>query len=212
MKPVGILQFPGTQCDRDIKKAISLSQFIFYKDYFNYKDYSAFILPGGFSYGDYLRAGALAAHSRSMETLREAGSKGWPILGICNGFQILCESKLLPGTLIANETQLFIDNWQALEVINKNTCFPCKNKINLPIAHGEGRYFIDQNQLNKLEDNNQIWLKYSKNPNGSFKDIAGIFNKKGNVAGLMPHPERAMSLKQGSEDGKDFFKYIEALQ
>ena len=207
LKPVGIIQFPGSNCDRDVKKAVKQSSFIFYQDRFNFKDYQAFILPGGFSYGDYLRAGALASHSPCMQDLREAAKKGWPILGICNGFQILCESQLLEGLLVGNQKPGFIDDILDLEVKNKNAHWPGES-CSLPIAHGEGRYFISPENLKKLQDQNQIWLVYKDNPNGSIGGIAGVTNKEGNVAGLMPHPERLVCEKHGGTQGQKFFEAI----
>ena len=205
MKPVGIIQFPGSNCDNDVRRAAKDSVFLSSSDHFDRKDYRAFILPGGFSYGDYLRAGALAARSPAVEDVRSAAKKGWPALGICNGFQILCEAGLLEGALLANKNLRFIDCRVRLKRKNKNSFWPGGADIFLPIAHGEGCYFIFEEGLKKLQDQNQIWFTYRDNPNGSVGDIAGVMNRAGNVAGLMPHPERAVSSWMGGTDGLDFF-------
>lgn len=214
MKPIGIIVFPGTQCDQDTAKACrqagQSSQFIWYKDSFDFKNFSALILPGGFSYGDYLRAGALAACSPAVKSLISANKKGRPILGICNGFQILCEAGILPGALIHNTNLQFIDQWVQLEGLNSSPFFAPKIKnFHLPIAHSEGCYTAPPETLKKLKDNNQIWLTYKKNPNGSALNIAGLLNKQKNTAGLMPHPERAIETWMGSTDGCSFFKNLE---
>ena len=211
MKPVGVVLFPGTQCDQDTIKAFHTvglkAQLLWYQDFFDYKNFSALILPGGFSYGDYLRSGALAAYSPSMKSVKEAVQKGWPVLGICNGFQILCESCLLPGTLTSNRSLKFIDQWVILKKVSSSPYWSCdeKEEMKFPIAHSEGRFFISSDGLKELKDNDQIWLTYKENPNGSVENIAGIMNKKKNAAGLMPHPERAMEDWMGSRDGVSFF-------
>ena len=169
-------------------------------------------MPGGFSYGDYLRAGALAVSSPVMRDIIESAQKGWPVLGICNGFQILCEAGLLEGALLPNRQARFVEGWSVLQVENSNPLWGTeqgvKTEIKLPIAHGEGCYFLFEEGLKKLEDNNQIWISYKQNPNGSIKNIAGVMNKKGNVAGLMPHPERAVADWMGGTDGLSFFKHL----
>ena len=211
MKPIGIIVFPGTQCDQDTKKACTKanidSSFLWYKDSFNYKDFSSLILPGGFSYGDYLRAGALASKSPALRSVQEAAEKGYPILGICNGFQILCEAKLLPGALVTNKNLEFINKW--VEIQSHTSAIVHKDKtFKLPIAHSGGCYIASEKTLEELKQNDQIWMTYSKNPNGSALDIAGVVNKKKNVAGLMPHPERATESWMGSMDGLQFFTNI----
>ncbi len=216
MKKLGIVRFPGTNCDRDTWKAGEASGFnpdwLFHTNHFNWKDYAAIVIPGGFSYGDYLRAGALAARSVVMEDVREAAKAGTPVLGICNGFQILCESGLLPGALVKNEKLRFIDDWIELKLINKSNSwashYSSGDKIKLPIAHGMGRYYSEEDQIKKLFDNDQVWWTYTKNPNGALHDIAGIKNESGNVAALMPHPERAMTEWMGGSDGAWFFNGI----
>lgn len=209
-KKVGILRFLGTNCDRDVWQAIEEAglqpEWLWYQDQFNESDYQAFVLPGGFSYGDYLRCGALAARMPVMASLRRAAAKGQPILGICNGFQILCEAGLLPGTLIRNQYQRFIDDWVNLELVNANAHWAGEmNFCRIPIAHGEGCYYVSEDEAKRLEDNRQVWWRYRANPNGSRNDIAGVMNKQRNVAALMPHPERALWPWMGSSEGRPFF-------
>ncbi len=213
MKKVGILRFPGTNCDRDIWKSVELKNqkpsWLWYQDHFNPKDFDAFVLPGGFSYGDYLRSGALAALSPAMESLREANQKGFPIFGICNGFQILCEAGLLPGVLMRNKEGRFIDQWVDLKLRNQSLWSPVKiNQVfRMPMAHADGRFYIQDQDYKKIQDNGQIWLTYENNPNGSVGDIAGIMNEKRNVVGMMPHPDRALFDWMGSDDGLEFFDW-----
>ena len=211
-KKTGVLQFPGSNCDKDVFAALKDFQpeFISYRDRFSFKEYRAFVLPGGFSYGDYLRAGALAARSPAMEDIRAGAKRGYPILGICNGFQILCEAGLLPGVLLGNNSLRFIDKEIRLYPERKNTFWGVNSVVSLPIAHGEGRYFLDKEDLKRLSDREQIWLTYENNPNGSLQDIAGITDRAGRVAGLMPHPERAMASWMGSRDGRQFFENLAA--
>ncbi|MCX7977687.1 MAG: phosphoribosylformylglycinamidine synthase subunit PurQ, partial [Bdellovibrionaceae bacterium] len=171
-------------------------------------DLDAVIIPGGFSFGDYLRCGALAARSALMEDVRRFAEKGGAVLGICNGFQILCESGLLPGALVRNRGGRFIDDWVELEVVNAAERFGVHHKrgqrLRLPIAHGEGRFYAPADELKSLFDQGQIWLRYSLNPNGSLQDIAGVLSKNKRVAGLMPHPERALFDWMGGTDGWGF--------
>jgi len=210
MKKVGILRFWGTNCDRDIWQAAEVAgfepQWLWQDDTFDPKGFSYFVVPGGFSYGDYLRCGSLAAKTPVMKSLREAAAKGFPILGICNGFQILCEAKLLPGVLVRNAGQRFIDTWVDLKIENASP-FTKKTggRVRLPIAHGEGQFFADQEELKQIEGRGQVWLRYLDNPNGSVKDIAGVMNETKNVCGLMPHPERALLEWMGGKDGHSFF-------
>ena len=211
MKPVGIVLFPGTQCDQDTHKAflsVGLrTAVLFHKDQFDYKNYQAIILPGGFSHGDYLRAGVLSARSPAMKSVAQAANKGWPVLGICNGFQILLEAGLLPGALIKNKNRRFVDQWVKLHLENPSPFF-AKEKIKkpcLPVAHGEGCYWAPPDLLKELKDEGQIWWTYEENPNGSTASIAGVLNKKKNVSALMPHPERAIEEWMGSTDGSYFF-------
>tara|TARA_Y100001960_G_C14667913_1_gene824323 strand:+ start:367 stop:1029 length:663 start_codon:yes stop_codon:yes gene_type:complete len=211
-----VIVFPGSNCDYDayyvIKQHLSMQvDFIWHKDS-DLSDYDCIIIPGGFSYGDYLRAGAIARFSKIMDAIKVEAKKGKAIIGICNGFQILVESGLLPGALITNDTTNFISKSVKLKVFNNNSLFTelyKKNQIiTMPIAHKQGNYFADSELLKQLEDNNQIAFKYLDNPNGSKLNIAGILNNKKNILGMMPHPERASELLLGSNDGLDIFQSI----
>ncbi|MES2646147.1 MAG: phosphoribosylformylglycinamidine synthase subunit PurQ [Bacteroidota bacterium] len=212
----GIVVFPGSNCDRDMQESLTtLNQevvMLWHKD----KDLSAFtkddciVLPGGFSYGDYLRCGAIARFSPMMQSVIQFANEGGKVLGVCNGFQILCEAGLLPGILLRNANQQFI----------------CKNiylsgaetvGLKIPIAHGEGRYYADDNTLDELESNNQVIYRYvneegslseEANPNGAYRNIAGICNTTRNVFGMMPHPERACDVALGNTDGVAIFKEL----
>jgi phosphoribosylformylglycinamidine synthase I len=210
---VGVVVFPGTNCDRDTKWAFEKigaeAEFIWHTD--KLKDYDLVVLPGGFSYGDYLRSGAIARFSPIMQDVSEYAKKGGYVLGICNGFQILLESHLLPGAMTRNENLHFISKFHHLKVINNENKFlqnlEVGEIINIPIAHAEGNYKVDKETLKKMYDNGQVLLKYCDeygnelNPNGSVDSIAGICNENKNVFGLMPHPERAMESILGGEDG-----------
>lgn len=212
-RKVGVLRFPGTNCDRDIWEAVEavgdVPQWLWYQDQFEVKDFDGFILPGGFSYGDYLRSGALAAHAPVMKSLKEAAQKGYPIFGVCNGFQILCEAQLLPGVLMRNDHRKFLDTIVDLQVVNPHQRFGARlekgQKVTMPIAHADGRYYASADELKKIEDQQQIFCVYTQNPNGSAMNIAGVMNKAKNVVGMMPHPERAMHSWMGSRDGVLFF-------
>lgn len=213
----GVVVFPGSNCDRDMQDAIQNDLgkeviMLWHKE----KDLSMFttddciVLPGGFSYGDYLRCGAIARFSPMMQSVIDFANRGGKVLGVCNGFQILCESHLLPGVLLQNANQQFI----------------CKNvhitgsdgrSLKIPIAHGEGRFYADDSVLDELEKNNQVIFRYCNeaglsdavcNPNGACRNIAGIRNKAGNVFGMMPHPERATSAALGNTDGKQVFSLL----
>jgi phosphoribosylformylglycinamidine synthase subunit PurQ / glutaminase len=209
---VGITRFLGTNCDQDIKKWMDIkgyqSDYLWYSDRFNPSDYDAVIIPGGFSHGDYLRCGALAAKTPVMKSVSEFAAKGKPVMGICNGFQILCEAKLLPGVLLQNKNLKFIDHHVELQFENQDQFFTKqierKQSIRLPIAHGEGQFYAPADDLKKIQDNSQVWLTYKNNPNGSLMDIAGVMNAAKNVCGLMPHPERALFSWMGSTDGDLF--------
>ncbi len=206
---VGVTRFPGTNCDFDVHHMVENAGhepiWLWHQDNFDVQSVEAVIIPGGFSYGDYLRCGALASRSPVMKSVSEFASRGGPVLGICNGFQILCEAGLLPGALLRNENVKFIDDWVDLRVENTNSFFakeaPRAKEFRLPIAHGEGRYFVLSDELKKIQDRGQVWLSYTKNPNGSVHNIAGVMNEKKNVVGLMPHPERATQSWMGSTDG-----------
>lgn len=208
-KPVGIVRFLGTNCDRDVWSAVETlnlkPEWLWHADHFNPDDFSAFVVPGGFSYGDYLRCGALAAKAPVMKSLTEAAEKGMPVLGICNGFQVLCEAKLLPGALVRNEGRKFVDKWIDLKLENANAWSNLERgaKIRLPVAHGEGRFYAEAAEISRLKERGQIWWTYSdENPNGSLENIAGVSNIQKNVCALMPHPERAMFDWMGGEDGR----------
>ncbi|HEY0221448.1 phosphoribosylformylglycinamidine synthase subunit PurQ [Lactovum miscens] len=212
-----VIQFPGSNCDFDLLWAIRdimgvEAEFVWH-DERSLTGFDGVLIPGGFSYGDYLRCGAIASFSNIMPEIKRLASEGKPIFGTCNGFQILVESGLLPGVLIRNDSLKFVSKWQALQVENNKTKFTSeytKNElIHLPIAHGEGQYVADEDILADLKANNQIVFSYVEgNPNGSIENIAGIINKTGNVLGMMPHPERAMEKLLGSNDGVKMFASI----
>ena len=204
---VGIVVFPGSNCDRDMLWALEgclgiNTKFIWHESS-DISGVDSIVLPGGFSYGDYLRCGAVARFSPLINSLDDFVKTGRRVIGICNGFQILTESGFLPGALTTNKNLDFICNDCELEIItSKGSWFnSSNNKINLPIAHGEGRYFCDEDTFKELSDNDLIALRYLRNPNGSSYDIAGVINKEGNVLGLMPHPERACDSTLGGNDG-----------
>jgi phosphoribosylformylglycinamidine synthase subunit PurQ / glutaminase len=216
----GVVVFPGSNCDRDIIESLK-NDFkqevieLWHKD----KDLSQFttddciVLPGGFSYGDYLRCGAIARFSPMMQSVIEFAGKGGKVLGICNGFQILCESGLLPGALLRNAHQQFV----CKNVFIKEAAAEGGSPLMVPVAHGEGRYFADNKTLETLEMHRQIIYRYcddkgnithESNPNGAIHNIAGICNKERNVFGMMPHPERASNTALGNEDGKKVFMHL----
>ncbi|MCA1064343.1 phosphoribosylformylglycinamidine synthase subunit PurQ [Rossellomorea sp. AcN35-11] len=212
-----VIVFPGSNCDIDMYHAIKdeIGEDVEYvwHDADNLEDYDAILLPGGFSYGDYLRSGAIARFSNVMKEVVKAAEQGKPVLGVCNGFQILLETGLLPGAMRRNDSLKFICKTVPLTVLNNETMFTNgyeKNDvIQIPIAHGEGNYFCDEETLASLRENNQVVFTYTdENPNGSVGNIAGITNEAGNVLGMMPHPERAMDTLLGSEDGKKLFQSI----
>ena len=217
MKKVAIIVFPGSNCDHDAFYVFDSLEnvkvdFIWHKDC-DLSLYDIIVIPGGFSYGDYLRAGAIARFSPIMKSIIAESKKGKKIIGICNGFQILIECGLLPGALIINKNIKFLSKMVCLDVINDESAFTHLFKkgdlISMPIAHRQGNYLADSDLIHKLEDNNQIAFKYnSQNLNGSVSDIAGIFNNEKNVLGMMPHPERASDLVLGSDDGLNIFKSI----
>ena len=207
---IAILRFPGTNCEFDIYEAFKLlgreSTLIWHQEQSLPRDTTLVVIPGGFSYGDYLRSGAIARFSPIMKALKAYAQRGGKILGICNGFQILVELGLLPGALMRNEHLHFVSKFQKLSVISSANPFlqfyATGEILNIPIAHAEGNYFIDLQGLRELEENDQILLKYEgSNPNGSLCSIAGICNKEKSIFGLMPHPERAMEPLLGSSDG-----------
>ena len=221
---IAVIQFPGANCDLDavhvLKNVIGVDTSLVWHNDFKEADFDGVILPGGFSFGDYLRAGIIAAHSPALDEARIMLKDGRPILGICNGFQILIEAEFLPGALLQNESLKFVCKWVNIKVLNDRTAFTQKMKkddiLAIPIAHGEGRYYTDN--LKELEENDQIVFKYSTedgsfkseaNPTGTLEHIAGICNIEQNCVGLMPHPERAsesiLSPKQTTH-GRIFFE------
>jgi phosphoribosylformylglycinamidine synthase len=213
----GVVVFPGSNCDRDMQDALQNDLgkeviMLWHKD----QDLSMFttedciVLPGGFSYGDYLRCGAIARFSPMMQSVIEFANKGGKVLGVCNGFQILCESGLLPGVLLQNANQQFV--CKNVFIKNENG-----EALKIPIAHGEGRFHADEATLNELEENGQVIFRYcnekgkfddAANPNGAIRNIAGISNKAKNVFGMMPHPERATSTALCNLDGKKVFELL----
>mgnify|MGYP001547696534 CR=1 FL=1 len=216
----GVITFPGSNCDHDMMDALGriLGQQvtnIWHKDH-DLKGVDAIVLPGGFSYGDYLRSGSIARFSPVMQEVISFAKKGGTVLGICNGFQILCEAGLLPGALIANTSHRFICKNVELKVAGKNSpitsALDTARSYTIPVAHGEGRFFADAATLDKLEQNKQVLFRYADengevsdaaNINGSANNIAGICNAERNVMGMMPHPERAVDSALGNEDGRD---------
>jgi phosphoribosylformylglycinamidine synthase len=217
----GVIVFPGSNCDHDAWYAIeknltethpdSYARYIWH-DSTDLSGLDAVILPGGFSYGDYLRCGAIARFSPVMGAVRKFAADGGLVLGICNGFQILVEAGLLPGALLRNADLKFVCRTVALKTESTNSPFTnalSKGQIlNLPVAHGDGRYFADDKTLDMLEAEDRIAFRYLDNPNGALRDIAGIFNSERNVLGMMPHPERACDPLMGSIEGRGIFESI----
>jgi phosphoribosylformylglycinamidine synthase subunit PurQ / glutaminase len=207
--------FPGSNCDMDCIHAVEdvLGEPVtpVWHHESDLSSYDAVILPGGFSYGDYLRSGAIARFSPVMQGVKKAAADGKLVIGICNGFQILLESGLLPGAMLKNKNLSFLCDFQTLRVENAKTPFTMQyqegERIRIPIAHQEGNYYCDEKTLARLEENGQIVFRYAdENPNGSVQNIAGICNREGNVLGMMPHPERAIHEWMGSEDGRRLFQ------
>jgi phosphoribosylformylglycinamidine synthase I len=216
----GVLQFPGSCDERDALHACSLlgeARLVWHEER-DLDGIDAVVVPGGFSYGDYLRAGAIARFSPAMEAVSEFAAAGGPVLGICNGFQVLCEAGLLPGALLLNESLRFtcrqldlieVDGTQSDEIDRFESRRPT---LSIPAKHGEGRYFAPEEALDALEANRQVAYRYvtGQNPNGSARDIAGVRNEAGNVVGLMPHPEHAVDPLTGSTDGLRVFEAVAA--
>ncbi len=218
----GIVVFPGTWSDRDTQYAVSeiLGQ---EADYIWHGDevldhYDAVVLPGGFSYGDFLRCGAIARFSPVMQAIQEFAERGGPVIGVCNGFQVLCESGLLPGVLMRNDHIEFRCIWTDLKVENASTIFTSEAEagqtLHIPMSHGEGNFQADEETIKRLEDNGRVVFRYADgsgnvtpeaNPNGSINNIAGIMNERGNVLGMMPHPEKACEQIIGGDDGNIIF-------
>ncbi len=216
----GVVVFPGSNCDRDMIEALQndLQQEVIQlwhkdKDISNFNTEDCIILPGGFSFGDYLRCGAIARFSPMMQSVIEFAGKGGKVLGICNGFQILCESGLLPGILLRNSQQQFV----CKNIFMKEAASEGSVPLKIPVAHGEGRYFANEKTLEEMEMHRQVIYRYcdekggittAGNPNGAIHNIAGICNKERNVFGMMPHPERACSNALGNADGRSVFNHL----
>ncbi|MEO6845952.1 MAG: phosphoribosylformylglycinamidine synthase subunit PurQ [Chthoniobacterales bacterium] len=220
-----VIRFPGSNCDEDCVHALRAlpnvtAELVWHKEE-DLSAYDGIVLPGGFSYGDYLRCGAIARFSPVMQAVKKAADEGRIVIGICNGFQILCESRLLPGALVRNRGLHFICESTYVRVETNYTIFTNQgltgSVLNIPIAHGEGCYMADEETLRDLNVHRQILLRYcdkegiaseAANPNGSLQNIAGIRNRAGNVFGLMPHPERASEARLGSQDGNVIFRSV----
>ncbi len=217
----GVVQFPGSCDERDALHACELAggeaRLIWHEER-DLAGVDAVVVPGGFSYGDYLRAGAIARFSPAMEAVAEFAAAGGPVLGICNGFQVLCEAGLLPGALLVNDTMRFTCRQLELQVVGfspqaggQSRNMP--ERLSIPAKHGEGRYWAPEGMLDELEANGQVAFRYApgQNPNGSARDIAGVRNEAGNVLGLMPHPEHAVDAMTGSTDGLRVFEAVAAV-
>jgi phosphoribosylformylglycinamidine synthase len=213
-----VIVYPGSNCDRDCKVAIERStssanvQMVWHEDTTLPDDIDLVVIPGGFSYGDYLRCGAMAAQANIMKAIKTFGENGGPILGICNGFQILCEAGLLPGALLRNKDLKYVCKPIELQVSNTQTRFTAKypkdTSIWMTQGNGDGNYYADYDTLKSIEDNNQVVFRYIQNPNGSANNIAGLMNKQGNILGMMPHPDRAFEKTLGSDDGARMFQSL----
>jgi phosphoribosylformylglycinamidine synthase subunit PurQ / glutaminase len=215
---VAVIKFPGSNCDQDAYFALNediavRAEYVWHEDT-SLAGFDSIFIPGGFSYGDYLRCGAMASRSPIMSEVRRFAIDGRPVIGACNGFQILCEAGLLPGALLLNERQKFICGSFDLQVVNRTSFWTSgigPATIRLPIANGEGRYVCDEETLNRLRGEDLVAFRYVQNPNGSVDDIAGIINQKGNVLGLMPHPERATRAILGATDGVLVLRALSAV-
>jgi phosphoribosylformylglycinamidine synthase I len=216
MIKVAVLVFPGSNCDQDMLGAWKLmpevdSQYVFHTES-SLEGFDAVAVPGGFSYGDYLRCGAIARFSPVMKALQAFAESGKPVIGVCNGFQILLEAGLLEGALLRNENLSFVCRPEKLRVVHNQSIFTADYKegqvIEIPIAHGEGNYFCDAETYSRLKSKGQILFEYCNNPNGSSYNIAGICNPRGNVLGMMPHPERVVESLLGGTDGLPLFHSI----
>ncbi|MBA4795180.1 phosphoribosylformylglycinamidine synthase subunit PurQ [Phenylobacterium sp.] len=210
-----VIVFPGSNCDRDCKVAVERStgakvDMVWHGDTALPDGVDLIVLPGGFSYGDYLRCGAMASLSPIMTEVKAAAERGVATVGICNGFQVLCEAGLLPGALLQNERLKYVCKPVALEVTNAQTRFTSgyggRREVTMTVGNGEGNYFADEATLDRLEGEGQVVFRYRDNPNGSARDIAGIVNGRGNVLGMMPHPDRAFEAELGSADGAILFQ------
>jgi phosphoribosylformylglycinamidine synthase subunit PurQ / glutaminase len=218
----GVVQFPGSCDERDALHACSLSgeaELVWHEER-DLDRFDAIVVPGGFSYGDYLRAGAIARFSPAMEAVAELAAAGRPVLGICNGFQVLCEADLLPGALLRNESLRFVCRQVDLVADGPKPAFGAPESahrrggwLSIPVKHGEGRYWAPEEMLDAIEANGQVAFRYApgQNPNGSVRDIAAVTNEAGNVLGLMPHPEHAVDAMTGSTDGLRIFERVAAV-
>ncbi|AKK20541.1 phosphoribosylformylglycinamidine synthase subunit PurQ [Candidatus Liberibacter africanus] len=210
-----IVQIPGLNRDRDMIKAVTKifkrPPLLVWQSDTDIPNVDLIIIPGGFSYGDYLRCGAIAARTPVMQVVKKKAQQGVKVLGICNGFQILVELNLLPGILMRNASLRFVCKQVLIEVVNSKTAFTKSYKMNeiikCPVAHHDGNYFVDAKELDEIESNNQVLFRYASgtNPNGSLNDIAGIINRQGNVLGMMPHPENMIEEIHGGEGGRTLF-------
>ncbi|MEL7109359.1 MAG: phosphoribosylformylglycinamidine synthase subunit PurQ [Pseudomonadota bacterium] len=212
-----VIVFPGSNCDRDAQVALrqmtgSEPAMVWHKDGSIPEDTDLVMVPGGFSYGDYLRCGAMAANSPVISQLHAHAARGGYILGVCNGFQILCETGLLPGALMRNTSLDFVCKPQALKVETANSAFTSAyaggSEVTIPIAHHDGNYVADDETLNQLESDGRVAFRYVENPNGSARDIAGVLSENGRVLGMMPHPERAIGGHEGGTDGLGVFNSL----
>ena len=210
-----VIVFPGSNCDRDCKVAIERStgahvDMVWHGETALPSGVDLIVLPGGFSYGDYLRCGAMAALSPVMAEVRAAAERGVATVGICNGFQVLCEARMLPGALLRNEKLKYVCKAVDLDVVNSQTRFTAgygdRRQAVMTVGNGEGNFFADEATLDRIEGEGQVVFRYRDNPNGSARDIAGIVNPQGNVLGLMPHPDRAFEAELGSADGALLFQ------
>lgn len=216
---VSVVVFPGSNCDHDAEYSFGTllgckTSLIWHREQ-DLKNPDVVVLPGGFSHGDYLRTGAMAKLSPIMKQVKEFAGKGGPLLGICNGFQILCEAGLLPGVLLRNVQRKFCSRFVTMSVENTQSAFSKAfkkgDKITCPVAHGEGNYYTDPETLKRLEENGQVVFRYQDNPNGSMNDIAGICNESGNIVGLMPHPERAAEKSVGWVGGDSGLRVLQSV-
>jgi phosphoribosylformylglycinamidine synthase subunit PurQ / glutaminase len=212
-----VIVFPGSNCDRDCKTALERTagaevEMVWHGESFLPPGLDLIVLPGGFAYGDYLRCGAMAALSPVMSEVRAAADRGVAIVGICNGFQVLCEAGMLPGALLRNAGLKYVCKAVDLEVVNGQTRFTAgfrgKRQVTMTVGNGEGNYFADESTLDRLEGEGQVVFRYKDNPNGSARAIAGIVSHAGNVLGMMPHPDRAFEPELGSADGALLFQSV----
>ena len=212
-----VVVFPGSNCDRDCKVAIERStgatvDMVWHAETALPEGLDLIVLPGGFSYGDYLRCGAMAAQSPVMAEVKKAAERGVAVVGICNGFQVLCEALMLPGALLRNASLKYVCKAVDLDVTNAQTRFTAgyqgRREVRMTVGNGEGNFFADAQTLDRLEGEGQVVFRYRENPNGSANDIAGIVNDRGNVLGMMPHPDRAFEDELGSSDGAILFQSV----